>query len=168
MLTLRLKSESLRQLKDELRSAGSREIGGILMAEQLAPGEFVVSEMTFQCRGGTMVTFVRSATQALKALRGFFTRTQHVYTRFNYIGEWHSHPRFSVQPSSLDHQSIDELTHDPKVGAEFLVLLIVRLNPGRTLDASLTLYLPGHQPQSGNLIVDTTSLDRPATVIAGK
>ena len=154
MLTLRISPRWITELKLELADAGSREIGGILMAEQLEPGEFAVAEMTFQRRGGMLASFVRNARQAWCALRLFFKRTDHCYTRFNYIGEWHSHPSFSVQPSDRDHASMMDLINDPDVGADFLLLLVVRLDCDETLAMSLTGYRPQRHPQVASLILD--------------
>ena len=63
------------------------------------------------------------------------------YQKFNYLGEWHSHPLFSVQPSNKDHHTMRELISDPKVGANFVVLLIFRLKDNN-LEGSAHTYLP--------------------------
>jgi len=154
MLTLRISQYWITKLQDELNKAGNIEIGGILMAEQTAPGNFLVVEMTFQRAGGTIVSFMRNAHHALRALKRFFRRTGHRYTQFNYIGEWHSHPSFSVNPSDRDYSSMTELIDDPEVGADFLLLLIVRLNSEGALDATLTGYQPGQPPQIARLITE--------------
>ena len=153
MLTLRISTRWITQIKSELAAAGSREIGGILMAEQVEPGEFTVAEITFQRCGGGIARFFRDARHALNALRRFFKRTDHRYTRFNYIGEWHSHPSFSVQPSKQDHASMLELINDSNVGADFLLLLVVRLENDNILEASLTGYQPGRRPKAADLIL---------------
>jgi hypothetical protein len=77
----------------------------------------------------------------LLAKRSYY-RTQHDYTRFNYIGEWHSHPSFTPVPSRCDDNSMREIVQDPKVGANFVVLLIVKLHDGKELQASVHTYLP--------------------------
>jgi hypothetical protein len=75
-------------------------------------------------------------------LRAFFQRAQHDYTRFNYIGEWHSHPSFEPIPSLRDDTSMREIIQDPEVGANFVVLLIVKLNQAGQILASVHTYLP--------------------------
>ena len=105
MLTLSLPRDQIEELHRELEIAGRREIGGILMGEQLAPSHFRVTEMTFQRQGGVFARFVRNARLALVALQQFFTRTGHCYQRYNYLGEWHSHPSFEPRPAAERYRS---------------------------------------------------------------
>ena len=63
------------------------------------------------------------------------------FARFNYLGEWHSHPLFTVQASPQDHATMRGLAMDPKVGANFVVLLVFRLI-GSRLEGSAHTYLP--------------------------
>jgi hypothetical protein len=130
-----------------LRKGGKREVGGILMAEHVGPNEFRVADLTVQLQGGTFATFVRFVDSILAPLRAFFTATGRDYTRFNYIGEWHSHHSFQLSPSRRDDATMLEIVTDPSVGARFAVLLIVRLDErGDGLQHSLSVYLPtGHR-----------------------
>lgn len=125
--TVRVPPEVEVRLTRELERARKREIGGILMAEQLEPGCFRVVDITVQRHGGTIADFVRSLASALQALGTFFRRTEQDYKRFNYLGEWHSHPSFEPVPSVRDEASMLELVTDDEVGATFAVLLIVKL-----------------------------------------
>lgn len=153
MLTVELPDQWLTKLGDELRTAGAREMGGILMGEQIAPGQFRIMEMTFQRHGGRVAWFIRNARSALLALQRFFTNTAHRYYRYNYLGEWHSHPSFEARPSTKDHQSMMEVACNPNTGANFVVLMIVRLNESASIDASLTTYLPNGTAASATLLV---------------
>src|SRR2546427_2280770 len=128
-------------IKAALHKAQRREVGGVLMAEHSGPNRFEVRELTVH-RRGSVFNFVRAIEEALGRLRDFFHRTEYDYTRFNYIGEWHSHPSFQPVPSSRDDSSMREIIHDPKLGANFVVLLIVKLDPSGALVASLHTYLP--------------------------
>lgn len=130
------------RLREAVRSAGKREIGGILMGEHLGDDLFKVLEITVQARGGTFATFVRLVEGVLAPLRRFFKDTAHEYTRFNYLGEWHSHHSFALRPSSSDDTSMIDIVADPGVGARFATLLIIRLTPGDELEAGLFVYLP--------------------------
>lgn len=152
MLTLNLPSDVVRKLESALKSAGSDECGGVLMAEHIGPNAFAVRELTVQ-GGGSFARFVREARAALTALRGFFARTENQYTRFNYLGEWHSHPSFSVEPSGTDHQSMIEMVRNPEVGANFLVLLVVKLDAAKQLLGSVHMYLPDGTVSNGVLQV---------------
>lgn len=127
-------------LRSALLKAGNRECGGVLMAEHVGVNHFSVREITVQKPGG-LASFVRSLANAVTAVHAFCRTTGNDFTRFNYLGEWHSHPLFSVQPSSTDHATMRSLATDITVGANFAVLLIFRLNGG-VLEGSAHTYLP--------------------------
>lgn len=110
------------------------------MGEHLDVNHFAVRTLTVQ-RTGTIASFVRGLSEALKAIQAFFSSAGSNFTRFNYLGEWHSHPLFSVQPSSQDHATMLELATDRRVGANFVVLLIFCLD-GEALEGSAHTYLP--------------------------
>lgn len=154
MLTLHLPNEQVAQLCQELRAAGRREIGGIMMGEQLAPNHFKVTDMTFQRHGGMFARFVRDARLALVTLQRFFTRTGHSYQQYNYLGEWHSHPTFEPHPSALDHESMIDVACNQNTGANFVLLMITRLGKAETLEGSVTVYLPDGTVDSGVLDID--------------
>lgn len=154
MVAIRIPDKLVDKLQRELGSAGSREIGGILMGEQITPGEFRVLEMTFQRHGGKIALFVRNARLALLALQQFFTRTEHRYHQYNYLGEWHSHPSFEARPSAKDHQSMVDVVCNPSTGANFIVLMIVRLGESVPIEASVTTYLPDGTVRAGTLLLN--------------
>jgi len=142
------------RLCDALRKAGSREIGGILMGEHLSKNAFVIKDITIQRQGGTFASFVRMAQDLVGFVMHFFQRTGHDYARFNYLGEWHSHPSFSPKPSSTDCETMWSIVEDPEVGANFAVLLILRLKPNDILEGSATVFLPSKRILSGCLILE--------------
>ena len=125
-----------------LQSAGRREIGGVLMGEHIGAEEFRIADLTVQRRSGALAYFVRLVTEAAAKLRAFFDRTQHDYTRYNYLGEWHSHPGFALSPSGKDMDTMLDIVTDPDVGANFAVLMIVRLSTEGALEARATAFLP--------------------------
>lgn len=145
------------RLRKELSRGGSREIGGILMGECLEPGRFRVVDFTVDHGGGTVATFVRSLRAVLQALTRFFDRTGHNYRRFNYLGEWHSHPSFSLTPSSRDIDSVQSIADDPEVGANFVSFLIVKLGEEGALEGSVTVFQAGVSPQRGAIVSTGTS-----------
>lgn len=127
-MRLRLPDDQLSALREALRRAGSKEIGGQIYGEQLAPSDFVATELKFQRRPGTFARFVVDLIQAARDSVSFYDRTRHRYTRFNYIGEWHSHPSFAVRPSDVDLTSMRRLVRDPGFAGRFAVLMIARLD----------------------------------------
>ena len=112
MVEILLPHEIGERLRTALHAAGDEEVGGVLMGECLEPNRFRVADLTIQSRGGTFASFFRRVGEALSALARFFRRTGEDYTRFNYLGEWHSHPSFSVSPSDRDVRSMIEIAED--------------------------------------------------------
>ncbi len=130
-MKVELPAQELSKLRDALRYAGVSEIGGQIYGEQLAPSSFRASEITIQARPGSLARFWVDLVQAARDARRFFQRTHRDYKRFNYLGEWHSHPSFAVRPSDTDKASMRTLVEDPEFPAGFAVLMIVKLNNGK-------------------------------------
>ena len=125
-----------------LEKSGNREIGGVLMGEHVDEAEFRIVDLTIQQQFGGVAFFVRLVVDTVKPLKRFFKKTQHNYKKFNYLGEWHSHPSFSPMPSQKDTQSMIEIIADSDTGANFAVLLIVRLKNVQEIEATATVYFP--------------------------
>ena len=141
MLRITVPSDVQATLRGALSKAGSRECGGVLMGEHLGPNHFAVRAATVQSPGA-IASFVRGVVAAVRALKTYYRTTGQDFRRFNYLGEWHSHPLFSVQPSSRDHATMSELATDRRVGANFVVLVILRLRAEHDLEGSAHTYLP--------------------------
>ena len=151
MLTLVLPAEVASKVQEALGRSGKREIGGVMMAEHVSANTFIVRELTIH-RRGTLASFVRRIEEAWWVLTRFFERTQRDYQRFNYIGEWHSHPSFEPFPSARDHDSMQEIVSDRSVGANFVVLMIVKLNPKGSLMGTAHTYLPNGRFERSELV----------------
>lgn len=139
------------RLRSHLRSARRREIGGVLMGEQIEPGHFRVVDLSVDGETGGAAHFVRSPEAHAQALDAFFRRTGHDFGRFNYLGEWHSHPGFPVTPSVQDAGSMMELVQSER-SIDFAVLLIVRLDWWRWITSSCTLFRRGLQPSAVEIL----------------
>lgn len=126
-MRLKIPPDQTKALRSKLIRAGTNEIGGQLFGEQLAPSHFRATEVTFQKRPGTFARFLVDLVQASRDAISFFERTNRQYTRFNYIGEWHSHPSFEVEPSTTDINTMLSLVEDAGFQGSFAVLMIVRL-----------------------------------------
>jgi [CysO sulfur-carrier protein]-S-L-cysteine hydrolase len=149
-MRLRLPADKAKFLLDVLQRAGNKEVGGQLFGEQLAPSDFRVTELTLQKRPGTFARFIVDLVQAARDAASFFDRTAHRYTRFNYIGEWHSHPNFKVHPSGMDITSMQDLVSDHEYQGNFAVLLIVRIYQNNLM-AKAWLYDNSQSEQTVNL-----------------
>lgn len=132
-MKLRLPPDMVHKISGALQDAGTREIGGILMGEHIGADIFRVRNITIQRHSGSFASFVRAIQDFVAPLRHFFRTTNHDYTRFNYLGEWHSHPSFEPVPSVTDRQTMHDLIQDDNVGANFVVLMIVKLGDGNKL-----------------------------------
>jgi len=152
MLNLILPLEIFGQIRAALEKAGRREVGGVLLAEHVGPDAFAVLEITVH-RRGTIASFVRRIEYALARITAFFQGVNHDYRRFNYLGEWHSHPSFEPEPSGRDDASMREIVQE--VGANFVALLIVKLDASGNLLASAHAYLPDGGKQRGTVTIKT-------------
>jgi [CysO sulfur-carrier protein]-S-L-cysteine hydrolase len=135
-----LPSPLIQRLLNELKRAGNREIGGLLMGEHVHAEVFRIVEISVQRSGGDQACFIRHPKDHQKALRKFFARTGNDYTRFNYLGEWHSHPSFAPLPSETDIRTMQTMAADPSVGSNFLILLIPRRDDAGRLQATATVF----------------------------
>lgn len=154
MVEIALPREVQERLEAALEAAGKREIGGVAMGESLAANKFRVADLTIQKRGGSFASFMRRLGEALAALSRFFRQTGGEYTRFNYLGEWHSHPSFSTTPSEKDVRSMLEIVGDPDVGPNFVALIIVRLGVGGRLEGSASVYWPDGSHEVAKLTLE--------------
>lgn len=152
MLTLVLPSEITEQIERALIRAWTREIGGLIMAEHIGTNRFIVRDVTIN-RRGTFASFVRLIQGVWSKLSQFFDQTKHDYTRFNYIGEWHSHPSFNPCPSTKDHSTMKEIIADNTVGANFVVLLVVKLGAAQSLIGTAHTYLPGGMNEESEVVI---------------
>jgi integrative and conjugative element protein (TIGR02256 family) len=135
------------RFRSSLRKAGKREIGGMLFAEQLKPNHFSIIDFSLDASSGSHAAFRRDPGSHQRTLDQFFERTGRDFQRFNYLGEWHSHPSFSVQPSLQDLQTMTDIVEDRNSTISFAVLLIVRLRFKLFVDRSITVFARGRPPQ---------------------
>lgn len=140
-----------RKFGSQLRQSGSREIGGVLFGEQLAPGRFRVVDFSVDNITGSAAHFCRTSEQHSVELERFFERTGHDFTKYNYLGEWHSHPRFPVAPSAQDCRSMNDLVHG-EANISFAALLIVRLDWFLFLNAGAIMFSRKASPEKIKII----------------
>ena len=155
-MRLLLTAQILKRLRRELRRAGSSEIGGLLMGEHVGHDEFHVVDISVQRTGGSIASFVRDPASHEAQLKAFFARTRGNFTRFNYLGEWHSHPMFAPVPSETDCRSMQSIIDNTGVGANFVVLLVVKLAGHTKIEGTAMVFRP--QLPSMNVVVLTEDL----------
>ena len=112
----------------------------MLFGEHIADEEFRVADVTVAGQG-SFASFVRAITDVVGLLENFFVQTKRDYQRFNYLGEWHSHPSFALIPSGTDDSTMRAIVNDPSTNARFAVSIIVKLINGK-LHAAAFAYFP--------------------------
>jgi [CysO sulfur-carrier protein]-S-L-cysteine hydrolase len=130
------------ELAVALCKAGQQEIGGILMGKHVVEDIYQIQDITVQREAGTFASLVRLAEDIVVPLHHFFRKTLHDYKQFNYLGEWHSHPSFFPRPSMQDSETMWEMLQDAQTGANFAILLVVRLATSHQVEGTATVYLP--------------------------
>ena len=130
----------------DLKRAGPREIGGVLFGEQLGEGYFrIVEAPSDPFEIGTCDRFCRGTAQARKAILSLHRRYGGRPERFNYLGEWHSHPNALALPSARDEMTMTQLLADQVGTVNFLMLVVVRISHEGALEISARVYLAsGH------------------------
>lgn len=139
------------RMRKALHEAGRREIGGMLFAEQLAPGYFRILDFSLDSHSGSYANFRRDAAAHLAVLTAFFEKTGCDFSRFNYLGEWHSHPSCPVTPSREDIDTMTSLVEHGPDEIAFALLLIVRLRFWVWMDYSMTSFARGYAPSRARL-----------------
>lgn len=152
MLTIHLPPDALTTIKTACERAGSRETGGMLFGEHVEQDTFRIVEATVHAVG-RFASFVRVVTDGFARLDAFFRRTRHDYTRFNYLGEWHSHPSFAVHPSNTDDASMQGIVDDTRTRALFVVLLIVKIEDGELVSGAWAFF-PNENRQTCRVVSD--------------
>ncbi|MBY5532852.1 hypothetical protein HFO42_07430 [Rhizobium leguminosarum] len=133
-------------MKTMLVRAADREIGGILMARQIVPGQFEIVDFSVDELTGERAHFVRDHVFHNAFLDAFFESTGYDYENYNYIGEWHSHPRLPILPSLTDLESMEDLVNGERQ-IPFAVLLVVRSDIPREFLAMATFHQRGAVPE---------------------
>ena len=72
-MQLLLPSEVVRKMRKHMFRAGRREIGGMIMGEQLGDQQFRIVEFSVDATSGTRSNFVRDAEQHDRVLKEFVT-----------------------------------------------------------------------------------------------
>lgn len=153
-MQIALPSAVRKKICRELTRSGRRETGGLLLAEQLDDqGRFRIVDVTVDPSGGETAYFERRPELHAQALEAFFERNGNDFGRFNYLGEWHSHPSFPVVPSITDIRTMQAMVED--VGnIDFSVLMIVRLRMFVMLQVGTYLFMQGQLPRRVEMIDD--------------
>ncbi|HEC8326511.1 TPA: Mov34/MPN/PAD-1 family protein [Providencia rettgeri] len=148
-----LPNSILKKLRCHMLKAGRREIGGMLMGEDIGDQTFKIVEFSVDMNRGTPSSFVRDSSQHDLELQHFFEKTESNYKRFNYLGEWHTHPSFSVSPSLNDINSMQGIVNSED-NVDFAFLFISRLRCFWQFECSVHLFIKGYPPIQCDVIYE--------------
>ncbi|HIF9125386.1 TPA: Mov34/MPN/PAD-1 family protein [Photobacterium damselae] len=152
-MQLVLPNNVLKKLRFHMFKAGKREIGGMLMGEDLGEQVFRIIDFSVDMKRGTTSSFLRDSDEHDLALLRFYEETGANYKRFNYLGEWHSHPSFSVAPSINDISAMQGIVNGGE-NVDFAFLFISRLRWFGLFECSANLFVRGHQPIQVEIIIE--------------
>ena len=152
-MQLMIPSNVRREMQRHIRRAGKREIGGILMGEEVGAELFRIVKFSVDSVSGTRARFVRDADHHDRELRSFFERTGTDYRRYNYLGEWHTHPSFDVHPSLQDMASMEDLVSGSR-DVNFAVLFIAQVRWLWRFQCSAYLFVRGCPPKQVEVIYE--------------
>lgn len=126
-ITFRLSQQVKAKLTEALHKYGDFEIGGILIGTKVGEDNFEIIDASIsdEDKRFSFGSFIRGTKKSQRLLKLHFRRGTGYY-----IGEWHSHPRFSLNPSLADINTMMGILHDPNYGVSFAILLIVHIAEG--------------------------------------
>jgi len=127
-ITIEIEQNAYDQIYQALERFGDYEIGGMLIGYKKDNSHFSIANATVADDVGSfsIAGFIREPVKSMKILLKAFKIKNH-----NYIGEWHSHPMFSLYPSSADIQTMKGILADPGYGVNFALLVITKLRKGK-------------------------------------
>lgn len=123
-----IEQQAYNKISKALKAYGEYEIGGILIGYKKARNHFKISEVSVanDIQRFNIISFIREPFKSIKILIKLFKKKN-----YNYIGEWHSHPRFDLYPSAGDIKTMDGILDDPNYGVNFVLLIICKLNKSK-------------------------------------
>jgi len=119
-------------IKKHIDKYSPLETKGALFAEHLGDNIFKIDSVYLEPKPGTTTYVKLVVNRVYQAFQNsFHKKHQYHFSKFNYIGDWHSHPLFECIPSSFD---VEEVQKDLKnSNANFLVQLILKVNQDKLI-----------------------------------
>jgi hypothetical protein len=113
------------KIEKALREYGDFESGGILIGKKVEDNSFEIIDISISDEDNkySIISFIRGVKKSDLLLRKHFKKKSGYY-----IGEWHSHPKFSLSPSHQDIATMVGILADDHYGVMFNILLITKLN----------------------------------------
>ena len=113
------------KIEKALRKYGDFEIGGILIGRKIGDESFEVVDISIsnEDKRFSISSFIRGTKTSERLLRSHFRKKTGYY-----IGEWHSHPKYSLRPSYQDIVTMFGILKDENYGVSFAILIITHLS----------------------------------------
>jgi len=153
MIQIIIPNRIARQITRALIAAGPFKTGGIMLGEHTGHDCFRISEITVQEEYGSENSFTRRVEEIRDKSYAVFRRNGMNCSRFNYLGEWHSHPASNLEPGLRDELTMMEIVGDRLVGANFAVLMIVKMSD-RHLAAAARAYTAAGKRYEASLLLE--------------
>jgi len=124
-ISISLDDKSKKKIEEALRKYSPNEIGGILIGNKVSENKIIVNDVSIsnEIEILNFASFIRDTLNAQKLLNKHYKDS----TGF-YVGEWHSHPSFSLNPSGKDISTMKGIVNDKNYNVSFAILIIVKLN----------------------------------------
>ncbi len=113
------------KIERALRQSGDFETGGILIGNKIEDNSFEIVDVSVSNEDNkySIASFIRGIKKSDMLLRKHYKRKSGYY-----IGEWHSHPKFSLSPSRQDIATMFGILADDNYGVSFSILMITKMN----------------------------------------
>ena len=136
-ISISLDDKSKEKILEALRIYSPNEIGGILIGNKVAEDKIIINDISISTEVDILnfASFIRDTVNAQRLLNKHYKDS----TGF-YIGEWHSHPSFSLYPSGKDISTMKGIVQDKNYNVSFAILLIVKLNAVYELESKAFLF----------------------------
>ena len=136
-ISVSLDEKSKEKIVEALRKYSPNEIGGILIGNKVAEDNIIVNDVSISNEVEILnfASFIRDTVNAQRLLNKHYKDS----TGF-YIGEWHSHPSFSLYPSGKDISTMKGIVQDKNYNVSFAILIILKLNAVNELESKGFLF----------------------------
>lgn len=113
------------KIERALRKSGDFETGGILIGKKVEDKSFEIVDISVSDDDNkySIVSFIRGVKKSDILLKKHYKKKSGYY-----IGEWHSHPKFSLSPSRQDIETMIGILADDNYGVMFSILMITKMN----------------------------------------
>ena len=146
-----LAPDMYRRLSRTLRQAGSKEIEGMLFAQELSPNHFRLTDFSTDSFANSYGSVARDIGVHPEQVIAFSERTGTNFSPYTYIGRWHSSSSWPLAPSPADLQPMQSIVESGTSPISFALLLIVRQRFKFWLDYSLTTFSKGSAPRGATI-----------------